>query len=311
MSQIPPVIFPSGAAAISTNNPTPPPNHQRRHQPHPHFTPLPTNPNVSTTTSIPFISFDAAAAAGTTTTTTPFPHSSPPPSLGSGGSLNFDAEPPLLEELGINTKQIWSKTVSILNPFKIRVSGHEDADLSGPFVVLLGFGLFQLLAGKFHFGVLLGWVTVAAVWLHGAVCAQGWGCCLGAGGAGCGLVDEGLYEADGRGVGDRRGASGFDRVRVFLDLCFVLAADHILMMGLGLWMEIVCQDSAWDWMFPSRWKYRMERSRMKINGSKKSELHALFPCFGVAVNMMRDLIAFAMSDSCNGVEFVLTTELTS
>ncbi|GAB2222617.1 hypothetical protein Drorol1_Dr00016736 [Drosera rotundifolia] len=169
MSQIPPVIFPSGAGAgaTSSTNPTLPPNHQRRHQPHPQFTPLPPNPNLSTTTSIPFISFDAAAAAAAaTTTTTPFPYSSPPPSLGSGGSLNFDAEPPLLEELGINTKQIWSKTVSIFNPFKIRVRGHEDADLSGPFVVLLGFGLFQLLAGKFHFGVLLGWVTVAAVWLY-------------------------------------------------------------------------------------------------------------------------------------------------
>ncbi|KAL9268490.1 YIPF5-like protein, partial [Drosera capensis] len=165
MSQIPPVIFPSGAGATSSTNPTQPPNHQRRHQPHPQFTPLPTNPNLSTTTSIPFISFDVAAAA-TTTTTTPFSYSSPPPSLGSGGSLNFDAEPPLLEELGINTKQIWSKTLSILNPFKIRVSGHEDADLSGPFVVLLGFGLFQLLAGKFHFGVLLGWLTVAAVWFY-------------------------------------------------------------------------------------------------------------------------------------------------
>lgn len=43
---------------------------------------------------------------------------------------------------------------------------HEDGDLSGPFLFLIAFGLFQLLAGKIHFGIILGWVTVAAIYLY-------------------------------------------------------------------------------------------------------------------------------------------------
>uniref|UniRef100_A0A453IBC3 Protein YIP n=2 Tax=Aegilops tauschii subsp. strangulata TaxID=200361 RepID=A0A453IBC3_AEGTS len=76
-------------------------------------------------------------------------------------------EPPLLEELGINTRQIWRKTLSILHPLRSAdPSLHADADLSGPFLFLLSFGLFQLLAGKFHFGIVLGWVTVASLFLY-------------------------------------------------------------------------------------------------------------------------------------------------
>lgn len=43
---------------------------------------------------------------------------------------------------------------------------HEDADLSGPFILIVAFGLFQLLAGKIHFGIILGWITVAAIFLY-------------------------------------------------------------------------------------------------------------------------------------------------
>ncbi|KAJ0591340.1 putative Yip1 domain-containing protein [Helianthus annuus] len=82
------------------------------------------------------------------------------------GSTNFDGEPPLLEELGINTKQIWHKTLSVLNPFRVKPDLHEQADLSGPFLFLMAFGLFQLVAGKLHFGIILGWVTVASLFLY-------------------------------------------------------------------------------------------------------------------------------------------------
>lgn len=79
-------------------------------------------------------------------------------------------EPPLLEELGINTKQIWSKTSSILNPIRTNHKNHhnlhENADLSGPFILLMSFGLFQLLAGKLHFGIILGWLIISAGFLY-------------------------------------------------------------------------------------------------------------------------------------------------
>ncbi|KAI3816868.1 hypothetical protein L1987_10652 [Smallanthus sonchifolius] len=56
--------------------------------------------------------------------------------------------------------------MSILNPFRVKADLHEDADLSGPFLFLMAFGLFQLLAGKLHFGIILRWVTVASLFLY-------------------------------------------------------------------------------------------------------------------------------------------------
>ena len=108
------------------------------------------------------MSFDVGSIAGSTTFFTP--------QFGSGtfngSSSKFDDEPPLLEELGINTKQIWSKTISILNPFLVNSNLHDEADLSGPFLFLMAFGLFQLLAGKIHFGIILGWVIISALFLY-------------------------------------------------------------------------------------------------------------------------------------------------
>ncbi|XP_058728267.1 uncharacterized protein LOC131600054 [Vicia villosa] len=131
---VPPVIFPT---STNQNRPTAP------------FQPRPsTNP-------IPFMSFEIGSA-----TTSSFP---PAPTT----NFNFDQEPPLLEELGINTKQIWNKTTSLLNPLRIKnLDLHEDADLSGPVMLIMAFGLFQLLAGKIHFGIILGWVTVSALFLY-------------------------------------------------------------------------------------------------------------------------------------------------
>lgn len=118
-----------------------------------------------TTNSITFMSFDVGSASST-----PFPSQEFGTSI-SGGNVvgsntNVIDEPPLLEELGINTRQIWSKTSSILNPVRTNPNLHDDADLSGPFLLLMAFGLFQLLAGKIHFGIILGWVTVAALFLY-------------------------------------------------------------------------------------------------------------------------------------------------
>ncbi|XP_057471788.1 uncharacterized protein LOC130760469 [Actinidia eriantha] len=146
---VPPVVFPSGG------NPGVGAAHQRRLPTAPFPPPRSANP------SIPFMSFDIGSAAASTSFSTPqFAGNT----IGIGSS--FEDEPPLLEELGINTRQIWSKTVSIINPFRVDPNLHEDADLSGPFLFLLAFGLFQLLAGKLHFGIILGWVTMAALFLY-------------------------------------------------------------------------------------------------------------------------------------------------
>ncbi|XXG88392.1 hypothetical protein AAC387_Pa12g0606 [Persea americana] len=144
---VPPVVFPSGVSPGGGPQP--------RRLPSAPFQPLrPTNANL------PFMSFDVNSAAASTS------FSAPVFASGTIGGGCFDDELPLLEELGINTRQIWRKTASILNPLRVNPDLHEDADLSGPFIFLMAFGLFQLLAGKLHFGIILGWVTVAALFLY-------------------------------------------------------------------------------------------------------------------------------------------------
>lgn len=65
----------------------------------------------------------------------------------------FDNEPPLLEELGINVNHIWDKTLAVLNPLrKSEATILNECDLAGPLVFCLAFGCFLMLAGKIHFG---------------------------------------------------------------------------------------------------------------------------------------------------------------
>lgn len=87
-------------------------------------------------------------------------------SFGGGSSASFEDEEPLLDELGIHPDQIWKKTWSILNPFRINQTVHRDSDLSGPIFLYLALCLFQLLAGKIQFGVILDWVVVSSIFLY-------------------------------------------------------------------------------------------------------------------------------------------------
>lgn len=103
----------------------------------------------------------------------------PPPRPGAGygpsqydssggmfGQNSFEDEPPLLEELGINIPQILRKTASALNPIRINIDLYDDGDLSGPLIFCVLLGLCQLLHGKVHFGVVLGWSVVASSFLY-------------------------------------------------------------------------------------------------------------------------------------------------
>ncbi|KAI3988617.1 hypothetical protein MKX01_026981 [Papaver californicum] len=151
---VPPVVFPSGSGGLPQ---------QRRG---PTTVPPPFQPPRPSNNNLPFMSFDVGSAVPSTSFSNPvFGANTTSGTIGGYGS-GFDDELPLLEELGINTRQIWKKSTSILNPFRVNPNLHEDADLSGPFLFLMAFGLFQLLAGKLHFGILLGWVTVASLFLY-------------------------------------------------------------------------------------------------------------------------------------------------
>ncbi|XP_013407325.1 protein YIPF5 isoform X2 [Lingula anatina] len=74
-----------------------------------------------------------------------------------GGPEDYENEPPLLEELGLNFDHIVQKTLTVLNPLKhADEMVVQDADLTGPLVFCMGFGGTLLLAGKVHFGYIYG-----------------------------------------------------------------------------------------------------------------------------------------------------------
>jgi hypothetical protein len=62
---------------------------------------------------------------------------------------DFENEPPLLEELGINFDHIRSKTIAVLNPVSsTTVEVASDQDLAGPLAFCLLLGASLLLNGR-------------------------------------------------------------------------------------------------------------------------------------------------------------------
>lgn len=69
---------------------------------------------------------------------------------------DFENEPPILEELGINVEHIWMRIQGVAFFKKIEEDVLVDADLSGPLVICLALGVSLLLAGKLQFGYIYG-----------------------------------------------------------------------------------------------------------------------------------------------------------
>jgi len=79
----------------------------------------------------------------------------------------YENEPPLLEELGINIDHIWDKTLAVLNPLrKSDANVLNECDLAGPLVFCMAFGCFLMLAGKIHFGYIYGLGLVGTLSLY-------------------------------------------------------------------------------------------------------------------------------------------------
>jgi len=75
----------------------------------------------------------------------------------SSAGTEFDDEPPLLEELGINPNHILQKTLAVLNPMRATDQQIlQDTDMAGPLVFCLAFGCFLLLRGKVTFSYIYG-----------------------------------------------------------------------------------------------------------------------------------------------------------
>jgi len=89
------------------------------------------------------------------------------PDMGQGPS-EFDGEPPLLEELGINPDHILQKTLTVLNPLRSTqavIAG--DADLAGPLCFCLAFGGFLMFSGKLHFNYIYGIGLMGCLAMYG------------------------------------------------------------------------------------------------------------------------------------------------
>ena len=85
-----------------------------------------------------------------------------------GAHDEFADEPPLLEELGINSEHIVQKTLAVLNPFRAtRPDVAGDSDLAGPLVFCLAFGSLLLLVGKVHFNYIYGIGVMGCLAMYG------------------------------------------------------------------------------------------------------------------------------------------------
>ncbi|KAG8901258.1 hypothetical protein FRB99_005448 [Tulasnella sp. 403] len=77
-----------------------------------------------------------------------------------GGAPNFGGNiqgPQGWLKLGINFSHIWVKSMTVLNPLRqIDERIMDDADMAGPVVFFLAFGMFLLLSGRSQFGYIYG-----------------------------------------------------------------------------------------------------------------------------------------------------------
>uniref|UniRef100_A0A8R1TYR1 Protein YIPF n=1 Tax=Onchocerca volvulus TaxID=6282 RepID=A0A8R1TYR1_ONCVO len=90
-----------------------------------------------------------------------------PSELQTSPTDDFENEPPLLEELGINFSHIRQKTFAVLNPVgSVAPDVIADQDLAGPLVFCLLFGAALLLHGKMQFGYIYGIGALGCVGMY-------------------------------------------------------------------------------------------------------------------------------------------------
>ncbi|KAH8276402.1 hypothetical protein KR018_005154 [Drosophila ironensis] len=86
---------------------------------------------------------------------------------GGGAGTDFDDEPPLLEELGINPNHIFQKTLAVLNPLRgTEQQILQDTDMAGPLVFCLTLGGFLLLQGKMTFSYIYGIGVMGCIFFY-------------------------------------------------------------------------------------------------------------------------------------------------
>jgi hypothetical protein len=79
----------------------------------------------------------------------------------------FENEPPLLEELGIDLDHIYRRIQSVVFFRKIGTELINDLDMGGPLFIAFALGMLLMFAGKVHFGYIYGLGVLGCVgaWL--------------------------------------------------------------------------------------------------------------------------------------------------
>lgn len=81
---------------------------------------------------------------------------------------DYDNEPPLLEELGVNFTNIKDRVFAVLNPRQTMDSNLLDEhDLTGPLIFCLALGSLMLMSGKTAFGYIYGFSISCCLLLYG------------------------------------------------------------------------------------------------------------------------------------------------
>lgn len=82
---------------------------------------------------------------------------------------DFENEPPLLEELGINVEHIITRMKGVAFFTKVEQEVLEDLDLSGPLAIILALSMCLLLAGKITFSYVYGFGVTGCVLIWGLI----------------------------------------------------------------------------------------------------------------------------------------------
>jgi hypothetical protein len=98
------------------------------------------------------------------------PFQSSPPSefsTNQGFEEDFENEPPLLDELGIDLDHIYRRIQSVVFFRTIGDDLIKDLDMGGPLFIALALGILLMFAGKVHFGYIYGLGALGCVgaWL--------------------------------------------------------------------------------------------------------------------------------------------------
>ncbi|EAR85896.2 Yip1 domain protein, putative (macronuclear) [Tetrahymena thermophila SB210] len=87
-------------------------------------------------------------------------------SQGQSQPYDYDNEPPLLEDLGIDLKLIKERIIQVFKFQQGKAQFHEDPDLCGPLLLCSLLGFLMMLSAKLQFGYVFGYGVFGSIMLY-------------------------------------------------------------------------------------------------------------------------------------------------